>query len=185
MEKNQLSKIESARVQQEVEDKVTTTGEYTFIDLEREPTEDEINLLRQYTRGDVSARIGLRDLIKSEVEVKNLTPTCGRNLINQYLAAQNIYGAFGNGTTAFTNASTKLNNELYRKINADAAVDGNITYVDWFINAADVANQTFQEFGAFIWGDGSKDSGVAFSLVQTCGWVKSGAMFISLKITLS
>lgn len=190
MEKNQ-SKIEPGKVVQKIVEKHTTKGEYTFISLERNPTANEMTLLRRYARGDKAARFGLRNLIKAESEVRNIVPTCGRNVFNRLLAGDNTYsgeithGAFGSGTTAFTNASTQLNAEVFRKAVPDAAVDGNVTYVDWFIDHGDVADQTFEEFGAFIDGTAGANTGQAFSLVITGGWEKSGSMFISLKVTLT
>jgi hypothetical protein len=74
---------------------------------------------------------------------------------------------------------------VYRKLNAGAAVDGNNAYVDWFIASGDVANQTFNEFGAVIDGTASANTGQAISLLLTGGWVKSGALFISLSLTIS
>lgn len=178
-------------MEKNISEKTQAKGEYTYLSLKRDPTADEITLLRRYTRGDKTARADLKDLIESETEVRNIVPTVGRTVLARRLTGDTVYtgaithGAFGSGSTAFTNASTQLNTEVYRKVVSDSAFDGNIAYIDWFINTADVANQTFNEFGAFIDGSGSANSGQAFSLVVTGGWVKSGAMFISLKVTFS
>ena len=121
----------------------------------------------------------------------NIIPTVGRSVLARRLAGNTTYtgeidyGALGSGTTAFTNASTQLNTEVYRKQAASQAYDNNIAYIDWFIAAGDVANQTFNEFGAFIDGTGTANSGQAFSLLLTGGWVKSGSMFISGKYTIN
>lgn len=122
-------------------------------------------------------------------EAHNIIPTTGRSVLARILAGDNTYtgevdyGALGSGSTAFTNASTELNTEVYRSQADSQAFDDNIAYIDWFIAAGDVADQTFQEFGAFIDGTGSADSGQAWSLLITGGWVKSGSMFISGKYT--
>lgn len=121
---------------------------------------------------------------------ENIIPTTGRNVLCRLLAGDNTYtgeidyGALGDGSPSFTNASTVLDNEVYRSQADSQAFDDNITYIDWFVSAGDVADQTFTEFGAFIDGTGSVDSGRAWSLLATGGWVKSGSMFISGKYTL-
>ncbi|RKZ11035.1 hypothetical protein DRQ25_00820 [Candidatus Fermentibacteria bacterium] len=122
-------------------------------------------------------------------EAKNLIPTTGRNVLARLLTGDPTYsgevdwGALGSGTTPFTNASTQLNTEVFRSQADSQAFDDNIAYIDWFIAAGDVADQTFEEFGAFIDGSGAADSGQAWSLLITGGWVKSGAVFISGKYT--
>ena len=120
---------------------------------------------------------------------RNIIPTTGRNVLARRLAGDTTYsgevdyGAVGDGVTAFTNASTTLNNEIYRKQADSQAYDDNIAYIDWFIASGDTADDTFEEFGAFVDGTASADTGQAFSLLITGGWVKSGSMFISGKYT--
>ena len=119
----------------------------------------------------------------------NLIPTTGRNVLARLLSGDATYsgevdwGALGSGTSAFSNSSTQLNTEVYRSQADSQAYDDNIAYIDWFIASGDVADQTFQEFGAFIDGSAAADSGQAWSLLITGGWVKSGSMFISAKYT--
>lgn len=120
----------------------------------------------------------------------NLIPTVGREVLARRLAGNTTYtgevdwGAVGDGNTAFTNSSTQLNNEIYRSQADSQAFDENIAYIDWFIASGDTPDDTFEEFGAFIDGTGTADSGQAFSLLITGGWVKSGSMFISAKYTI-
>ena len=123
-------------------------------------------------------------------EAHNIIPTSGRNVLARILAGDVTYtgevdyGALGSAASpAFTNASTQLTTEVYRSQADSQAFDDNIAYIDWFIAAGDVADQTFEEFGAFIDGTGSANSGQAWSLLKTGGWVKSGSMFISGKYT--
>ena len=95
------------------------------------------------------------------------------------------WGALGDDATpSFNNASTQLVNEVFRSQADSQAFDDNIAYIDWFIASGDVADDTYTEFGAFIDGTGAADSGQAWSLLATGGWVKSGSMFISAKYTL-
>jgi len=121
----------------------------------------------------------------------NLIPTSGRTVLARILCGDTTYsgevdwGALGSDATpAFTNASTELGSEVYRCQAASQAFDENIAYIDWFIASGDVADQTFEEFGAFIDGTVTADSGQAWSLLKTGGWQKNGSMFISAKYTL-
>ena len=121
----------------------------------------------------------------------NIIPTTGRNVLARLLAGDTTYsgevdyGALGDGVSpSFTNSSTELDSEQFRSQADSQAFDENISYIDWFIASGDVADGTYTEFGAFIDGSAAADSGQAFSLLATGGWVKSGSMFISAKYTL-
>ena len=121
----------------------------------------------------------------------NLIPTVGRAVFAERISGgvtysgEVDYGAVGDGDTAFNNASTQLNNEIFRKQASSQAFSDNIAYIDWFIASGDTPNDTFEEFGSFIDGTGAADSGQAFSLFITGGWVKSGSIFVSAQYTLS
>lgn len=176
--------------QNKTAEKMGVKGEYKVISLKRDPTPDELTRLRRYVRtGDLNARKGLP--IQAEHEIRNLVPTVGRNVLTRILSGDFTYtgeinyGAFGSAASAFNNASTQLGTEVYRKLKSDSAFDDNLAYTDWFIASGDVADQTFNEFAAFIDGDAGANTGIAFSLVLTGGWVKSGSMFISLKTTIT
>jgi hypothetical protein len=124
-------------------------------------------------------------------EAHNIIPTVGRTVWARRLAGDTTYtgevdwGALGNAVgPTFTNASTQLGSEAYRAQADSQAYDDNIAYIDWFIAAGDVADGTYTEFGAFIDGSASANSGQAWSLLATGGWAKSGSLFISAKYTL-
>jgi len=180
-----------AQTSSQVQENATSKGHYHYLSLKRDPTEREFAAMRRYVRGDRSARGDIAGIIQVEQEVDNLVPTVGRTVLARRLSGDTTYtgeinyGALGSGTTPFTNASTQLNTEVFRKIKSDSSFDNNITYTDWFIASGDVADQTFQEFSAVIDGTGTANSGQAFSLVVTGGWVKSGSCFISLRVTFS
>jgi hypothetical protein len=173
----------------ETHDKIMMKGSYSVLHLTRDLLPHEIEQARQYVRGNDSAREGLP--IEREQVATNLVPASGRNVFARLLCADLTYtgainyGALGSGSTAFSSTSTQLNTEVYRKAPAGLAADGNVAYADWYIYTGDVANQTFPEFGAFIDGSATANSGQAISLLLTGGWVKSGAMFISLALTIS
>lgn len=169
-------------------------GEYTAFSLAPwvEKSSKIVADLRQAIRTGNNAIINTLKQSGAVLEVKeatNIIPTSGRAVLARLLAGDATYsgevdyGALGSGTTAFTNASTQLNTEVYRSQADSQAFDDNIAYIDWFIASGDVADQTFQEFGAFIDGTGTANSGQAWSLLITGGWVKSGSMFISAKYT--
>jgi hypothetical protein len=170
------------------------TGEYYAFDLPDWIREDSeiIATLRQFARtGKRELLAPLQRIINWESYRKNLIPIVGRAVSARRAAGDFTYsgeidwGALGSNNTTFSNASTQLTTEVFRKQASSQAFDGHITYIDWFIASGDVANQTFREFGAFIDGTGSANSGQAFSLLNTGGWVKSGSMFISGKYTWS
>jgi len=171
-------------------------GEYQKFDLASwvKKGSEEIKKLREYCKTNnksILAELMACGAVLGIQEASNLIPTVGLNVFARLLAGDTTYtgevdyGALGSGTTAFTNASTQLNTEVYRMQASAQSFDDNIAYIDWFVASGDVADQTFQEFGAFIDGTASADSGQAWSLLITGGWVKSGSMFISAKYTIN
>lgn len=181
-------------------EEIKIKGEWTGYTLSKDIKEGDpvVSRLRSISRGEVNAEEGekiIRDLQAQKIITKvvrqtNIVPTVGRNVLARRLAGDTTYTgeinyiALGSGSTAFTNGSTQLNTETFRKIVSDAAFDNNIAYADVFIASGDVADGTFNEGGAFIDGTGSANTGRAFSLVVQ-SFVKSGSMFISLKITIT
>jgi hypothetical protein len=173
----------------EAHDETMMKGAYRVLHLTRDLLPHEIEQARLYVRGDDTAREGLP--IEREQVATNLVPASGRNVFARLLCADTTYtgainyGAFGSGSAAFSSTSTQLNTEVYRKAPAGSAADGNVAYADWYVYTGDVANQTFTEFGAVIDGTASANTGQAISLLLTGGWVKSGAIFVSLALTIS
>lgn len=180
-----------------IKEKLMIKGEYQCFKLADFVTEKSktISKLRKYVKTQQTAILEAL-LASGEVisvcNATNLIPTVGRNVLARLLAGDTTYtgeidyGALGNGVApSFTNASTILSNEVYRKQASSQSFDDNIAYIDWFIASGDVADQTFTEFAAFIDGTGAADSGQAWSLLATGGWIKSGSMFISAKYTIN
>ncbi|HBT75042.1 TPA: hypothetical protein DEB29_03520 [Candidatus Wolfebacteria bacterium] len=170
-------------------------GEYTAVSLASWVKRDNhiVNDIREALRWGNTALIEtlqIAGVILAVQYAKNIIPTTGRNVLARRLAGDTTYsgevdyGAIGNGSSpVFTNASTQLVSELYRAQADSQAFDENIAYIDWFIASGDVADGTYTEWGAFIDGTVSANSGQAWSLLATGGWVKSGSMFISAKYT--
>lgn len=179
---------------------IKIAGEWTGYSFSKDIKESDpiVSRLRAITRKQIPEHEGqkfIRNLKEKNILIKvvkqtNLVPTVGRNAIARLLTGDTNPGGeinyigFGTGTTAFTNASTILNTETYRKLVSDAAHDDNIAYIDVFIASGDVADQTFTEAGAFINGGAGTATGTAFSLVVQ-NFAKSGSMYVSLQVTLT
>lgn len=122
----------------------------------------------------------------------NLITTRGRSVLVGLLAGDSTYtgeinyGALGTGTTAVANSDTKLETEVYRNLTASQAFSDNIAYIDFFYEATEV-DGTFTEFGNFIDGSETVDSGRIFSHLLTGGWVKPNtqSLFVSCQYTLN
>jgi len=115
----------------------------------------------------------------------NLIPTSGFSVLTRLLTGDATYTgemnywALGSGSTAFTNASTQLNTEVGRGLLDSTSFADNIAYADAFIEAGDIADATYPEFAIFIDGGAGADTGQAWSLLITGGWVKSGSLYIA------
>lgn len=163
----------------------------------------EIDLIRDLSKRHVSRLTLVQDssykyLVKSGAitgieAVHNLTALAGRTVaIRKWVGdaaytdpGEIDYLALGNGAGILTSASTALDNELYRQQADSRGYDENIAYLDWFIESASVADQTFTQLGSFMDGTAAVDSGEAFSLLSEQSIVKSGSIYISAKYTLN
>jgi len=134
----------------------------------------------------------LKQFIIREYKITNLITTVGRATIAQRLANDTTYtgiinyGALGTSTTAVSNADTTLGAEVFRKVVASASDTDNIAYIDFFYSKSDT-NGTYEEFGTFIDGTASADTGQMFTHALTGGWVKtsSESMTVSCTYTIS
>lgn len=175
-------------------------GEWTAYDLSPEVYEQHpaVAQLRAISRGEIAGSEAERiikelttlGILRGTAKKTNICPTVGRTVLARRLSGNTTYSgtinymALGTGTATFSNASTLLTREVYRKLIASGSYDNNIAYVDGFFAAADVSDQTFTEAAAFIDGSTGSTTGQAFSLVLQ-NFVKSGSMFVSLKVTFS
>jgi len=132
------------------------------------------------------------DFLIKEIIIANLVATVGRSVIAQRLAGTTTYtgtinyGALGSSAAAVSNADTQLGTEVFRKTVASASYTTNQAFIDFFYSKADT-NGTYQEFGSFIDGTGSANTGQLFSHVLTGGWTKlsSESMTVSCQYTIS
>ena len=112
-------------------------------------------------------------LIVGKQKLYNLTTTVGREFLAQILcntfAGTNPYVThfgIGSDNTAANVADTVLGTEVFRKEISSALDSNNIANISTFIGA-DEANFTWEEWGHFIDGTASADSGVMLShLIQ-------------------
>jgi hypothetical protein len=152
--------------------------------------------IRDYIRSrneDLIRELRNQGIIEDHLRAHNLIATVGRNVLARLLtgdvtySGQINYGALGSSSTAPNNSDTQLGTEVYRKLFASHTTDGNnVVYVDFFYAATDT-NGTYNEFGNFIDGTASANTGRLFSHVLTGGWTKTNlqSMFISCQYTIS
>lgn len=134
----------------------------------------------------------LQQYMTKEKVIKNLITTVGRSVLAQRLANTTTYtgiinyGALGSSSTAVANGDTQLGTEVFRKVVASASYSTNTAFIDFFYSKADT-NGTYQEFGTFIDGTGTANSGQIFTHALTGGWTKtsSESMTVSCQYTIS
>ena len=127
-----------------------------------------------------------------EYQVSNLVTTVGRSVLAQRLANTTTYtgiinyGALGSSATAVVNGDTQLGTEVFRKVTASTSYTTNVAFIDFFYTKADT-NGTYQEFGTFIDGTGSANTGQIFNHALTGGWTKtsSESMTVACTFTIS
>lgn len=117
-------------------------------------------------------------------EKKNLIATVGRSVFAQRLAQDYTYtgaikyGALGSSTTAPANGDVKLGTEVFRKAPASYSATANKAYITFSFAVAEAVG-THKEFGTFIDGSGTVDTGILFSHVAV-DWVKTGTQSLTV-----
>jgi hypothetical protein len=156
----------------------------------------EIKLLRLYIKNkDIKILNFLKEkgALVAVSEEHNLITTRGFETLTRFLSGDTTYtgginyGALGTAVSPSPAlASTQLGTESYRKLYSSRTFDNNIAYIDFFYAATD-CNGTYTEFGNFVAGSGTANSGRLFSYLSTGGWVKSNvqSLFVSCKYTLT
>ncbi len=157
----------------------------------------EVEMVREYVRTQNPLLLKyLKDkgIVLDFKYKRNLITTRGRNVLARLLSGDTTYsgqinyGALGTqASPSPSNSSTQLGTEVYRKIYSSHTQDGNnICYVDFFYAATDT-NGTYTEFGNFIDGTGTANSGRIWSYIATGGWTKSAlvSLFVSCQYTIN
>lgn len=154
-----------------------------------------VDLLRQYikTRKEAILEVLRGSGALLQVASKsNIVVTRGRAVLAELLSGgatytgEINYGALGTAVSPSpVNGSTQLGTEVFRKLASSQTFSDNIAYVDFFYTAGDT-NGTYTEFGNFIDGTGSANSGRLFSYIATGGWVKTNleSLFVSCQYTI-
>ena len=127
-----------------------------------------------------------------EYAVENIIVTVGRAVLAQRLANDTTYtgiinyGALGSDNTTPVNGNTTLGTEVFRKVTASTSDTDNIAFIDFFYSKADT-NGTYEEFGTFIDGTASADTGQMFTHALTGSWVKtaSESMTVAVQYTIT
>ena len=119
-----------------------------------------------------SYKAGTKKLLKTIVQ-KNMimqASNVGRDLIIQRLRSVNTYslninyGAIGTGSTAVALTDTQLTTETARTTVADSQSSGNNEAIlQFFFADATLSNTTYREFGTFVDGTGTANSGKIFN----------------------
>lgn len=73
------------------------------------------------------------------------------------------YGAIGTSATAPANTDTQITAETARTTVATATISGDVLTVKFFFADANLANGTYREFGTFVDGTASANSGRLFN----------------------
>lgn len=119
----------------------------------------------------------------------NLVVQAGRNvlagILNGELTYTGIinYGALGTSATAVTSGDTTLGAEVKRKQVATRTRSGSQINFDFYYSKSDV-NGTFEEFGMFIDGTATVDTGQMFNHLLTGGWTKSSSESLTASVQL-
>lgn len=124
-----------------------------------------------------------------ELEVHNLVVAVGRANIAAVLNGEVVsasaisYGALGSDNTAVNSADTTLGNEVARKLFSRRVRTNAQIVFDFFYSQADT-DGTYEEFGMFIGGTATLDSGTLFNHALTGGWSKTDTEAMTVSVTI-
>lgn len=127
-----------------------------------------------------------------ELIIPNLVVLSGRAVMARMLIGDTEftgainYGALGSGSAAPDASDTVLDTEVARKLFARRTRTNAQCNFDFFYSMADT-DGTYEEFGMFIDGTASADSGQLFNRALTGGWAKTDteAMTVSVQININ
>jgi len=120
-----------------------------------------------------------------ELIIENVTTTVGRAVLAQRLGGDTTYTgtvnytALGDDNTAAAVGDATLGNETYRKAISSGTDSNNIAYLETFFTASEVTG-TFEEYGMFIDGTGTADTGQLFNRF-TSSITKSGTETLNVQ----
>lgn len=123
------------------------------------------------------------------LQIENVTTTVGRSVLAQRLGGTTTYSgtinytALGTDNTAATVGDATLGTETYRKALSSGTYSNNIAYLETFYTAAEVSG-TFEEYGMFIDGTGTADTGQLFNRFTTT-ITKSGVETLNVQSVIT
>jgi len=130
-----------------------------------------------------------RNFLLREFVIENITCTVGRAVLAQRLGGDTTFTgtvthtALGTDNTAAVVGDTLLGTETFRKALSSGTDSSNVAFLETFFSAAEV-NGTFEEYGMFIDGTGSVDTGQLFNrFVQTV--TKSNTESLNVQSTIT
>lgn len=126
-----------------------------------------------------------------EFKHHNMVVMTGRSVFARRLIGDTTYtgtinyGALGTASTAVVDGNTQLATEVFRKGIASKLRTNDSLNFDFYFSKADT-NGTYQEFGMFIDGTATVNTGQLFNRMLTGGWTKtaSEAMTVSVQIDI-
>lgn len=187
-----------SKEKQNISDKKKVKGIFTFTNYVIESAR-AIEIDNILSKGNVEQSLfeklvaELASICKTrEVVKENLVVLSGRSVIARVLIGDDTYtgainyGAIGTGSTGVTSGDTALDTEVKRKPFARRTRTGAQANFDFYFSKNDT-DGTYEEFGTFIDGTDTADSGQMFNRVLTGGWVKTDqeAMTVSLEIDIN
>lgn len=126
---------------------------------------------------------------KRELVVENITTTVGRSVLAQRLGGDTTYTgtvnytALGSDNTAPVVGDSTLGTEVYRKALSSGTDANNIAYLETFFTASETTG-TYEEYGMFIDGTGSADTGQLFNRF-TSTITKSGTETLNVQSVIT
>lgn len=124
-----------------------------------------------------------------EYQVDNLVVLTGRAVFARRLVGDLTYtgtvnyGALGTSTSAVASGNTQLGTEVARKLFARRTRTNAQVSFDFFYSKSDT-DGTYEEFGMFIDGTSTANSGQLFNRALTGGWTKTNNEAMTVSVTV-
>lgn len=143
----------------------------------------------------ITYKAGTKDILRETESRPNLImlgTNTGKSLILQRLGSTNTYtaninyGALGTSATTPAVTDTQLGSEQARAILSLASIASNVLTLQFFFSDAALSNNTYQEFGTFVDGSASANSGQIFNhILFGTSYVKVSGEDTTVQLTLT
>lgn len=171
---------------------IVTITSYHFADSERA---HELDMQLSAAR-NVSGEVYHKMLAELEslgavrkVVLKNQVHLAAREMFAKMIAGESTYtgevnyGALGTGSGVITDSDTQLGAEVARKPVASRTRTNDSVTIDFYYSKSDT-DGTYNEFGLFIDGTATANTGLMYNRVLTGGWTKSSTEAMTVSIQL-